>query len=198
MNYLAHACLSFQHPDILEGNMISDFVKGKKQFDYSPGIHNGIVLHRAIDNFTDMHAATKELKEYFRADYRLYAAPLVDIVYDYFLANDSREFASSTELKEFTDLTYISLEKRLEVLPSAFQHIFPHMKEHDWLYNYRYKKGIERSFRGLVRRATYLSESGKAFSIFDKYSEQMRPVYESFFPEVKIFALQTLQELLKR
>jgi acyl carrier protein phosphodiesterase len=30
MNYLAHAYLSFGEPDILAGNMISDFVKGKK------------------------------------------------------------------------------------------------------------------------------------------------------------------------
>ena len=31
MNYLAHAYLSFGDPDILAGNMISDFVKGKKK-----------------------------------------------------------------------------------------------------------------------------------------------------------------------
>lgn len=30
MNYLAHAYLSFDEPEILVGNMISDFVKGKK------------------------------------------------------------------------------------------------------------------------------------------------------------------------
>jgi hypothetical protein len=29
MNYLAHAYLSFNEPDILVGNLISDFVKGK-------------------------------------------------------------------------------------------------------------------------------------------------------------------------
>ncbi len=34
MNYLAHAYLSFNDPEILVGNMISDFVKGKKKFDY--------------------------------------------------------------------------------------------------------------------------------------------------------------------
>jgi acyl carrier protein phosphodiesterase len=34
MNYLAHAYLSFNDPEILVGNMISDFVKGKKKFDF--------------------------------------------------------------------------------------------------------------------------------------------------------------------
>jgi acyl carrier protein phosphodiesterase len=35
MNYLAHAYLSFNEPGILTGNMISDFVKGKRKYDYS-------------------------------------------------------------------------------------------------------------------------------------------------------------------
>ena len=34
MNFLAHAFLSFNDPDILTGNMISDFVKGKQKFDF--------------------------------------------------------------------------------------------------------------------------------------------------------------------
>ena len=58
MNYLAHACLSFGNEDILVGNMISDFIKGKKKFDYPVAIQNGIMLHRMIDTFTDAHAVT--------------------------------------------------------------------------------------------------------------------------------------------
>ena len=53
MNYLAHAYLSFNDQEILTGNMISDFVKGKKKFDYPSRIQAGINLHRLIDNFTD-------------------------------------------------------------------------------------------------------------------------------------------------
>ena len=60
MNYLAHAYRSFHLPDILVGNMISDFVKGKKKYEYSEGILKGIDLHRSIDTFTDEHEATKQ------------------------------------------------------------------------------------------------------------------------------------------
>ena len=49
MNYLAHAYLSFNDPDILIGNMISDHVKGKKKFDLPEKIQRGITLHRNID-----------------------------------------------------------------------------------------------------------------------------------------------------
>ena len=93
MNYLAHAYLSFGNSNILVGNMISDYVKGKTQFDYPPEIQAGIKLHRAIDDFTDTHEATKNVKEIFKKDYRLYAGAFADVVYDYFLANDKNEFA---------------------------------------------------------------------------------------------------------
>ena len=62
MNFLAHAYLSFDHNDILVGNMISDFVKGNKKDLFSVNIQKGIVLHRAIDAFTDQHKATSSIK----------------------------------------------------------------------------------------------------------------------------------------
>lgn len=63
MNFLAHAHLSFNNPEILVGNLISDFVKGKKQYNYPQRIHKGILLHRAIDQFTDEHPANQSLDE---------------------------------------------------------------------------------------------------------------------------------------
>ena len=70
--------------------MISDFVKGKKKFDYPAGIQKGIMLHRHIDNFTDTHEATREAKEIFRPHYRLYSGAFVDVVYDHCLLYTSR------------------------------------------------------------------------------------------------------------
>jgi acyl carrier protein phosphodiesterase len=50
----------------LLGNLTSDFIKGKKKFDYPPVFKTGLALHRAIDAFTDTHEATREAKEFFR------------------------------------------------------------------------------------------------------------------------------------
>ena len=92
MNFLAHAYLSFQHPEILVGNMISDFVKGRKRLDYSQGIQQGILLHRQIDAFTEMHPATKEARKFLRPAVGLYSGAFVDVAYDHFLANDQNDF----------------------------------------------------------------------------------------------------------
>ncbi len=196
MNYLAHAYLSFQQPEITVGNMISDFIKGKKQFDYPLSIQKGIRLHRAIDDFTDTHPATQELKSFFRPQYRLYSGAFADVVYDHFLANDPEQFPSEDILKQFSKTTYDVLEMNLRVSPAAFRRIFPYMKQYDWLFNYRHRWGIEKSFEGLVRRAAYLSESAIAFQLFNEHYSGMQSCYNGFFPALKNFATHQLDQLL--
>jgi acyl carrier protein phosphodiesterase len=196
MNYLAHAYLSFNHPEILAGNMISDYIKGKKQFDYANPIQKGIQLHRAIDDFTDTHAATQELKSFFRPQYRLYSGAFADVVYDHFLANDKQQFATAEDLQLFAATTYQILDGFSGIFPPPFQKMFPYMKQYDWLYNYRTTRGIEQSFGGLVRRAAYLSESEKAFELFNQHYAAMQVCYDNFFPDLKKFCLNKLDELV--
>jgi acyl carrier protein phosphodiesterase len=196
MNYLAHAYLSFNQPEILVGNMISDYIKGKKQFDFPLPIQKGIRLHRAIDNYTDTHAATHELKSFFRPQYRLYSGAFADVVYDHFLANDVNEFSSETVLKKFAATSYQMIEPYADVFPPPFQKMFPYMKNHDWLYNYRYTWAIEKSFGGLVRRAAYLTESKIAFEIFNQHYAAMQICYAAFFPDLKNYTVNQLDELL--
>ena len=198
MNYLAHAYLSFNNPPVLLGNMISDFVKGKKQFDYPATIQTGIQLHRAIDTFTDTHAATQQLKEFFKPQYRLYAGAFADIVYDYFLANDQNEFVNEEALKLFTEKAYTSLDANREWFGEKFGQMYPYLKTQNWLYNYRLDWGIQKSFEGMRRRAAYLPETAIAFSIFCNQKKEMQQQYDTFFPDVKNFAAYTLAQLLKR
>lgn len=195
MNYLAHAYLSFNDPEILAGNMINDYVKGKKKFDYPAGIQKGMALHRAIDNFTDYHPATQQAKQFFKASYRLYAGAFVDVLYDHFLANDKNEFAKEAQLNSFCNDTYTSLQIYLSLLPPKFQQVFPYMQSQNWLYNYRYKEGIEKGFGGLVKRAAYLTESATAFTIFNQHYAALQICYNNFFPALKQFAFYKLNEL---
>ena len=189
MNYLAHAYLSFNEPEILAGNMISDFVKGKKKFDYAPGIQKGIALHRAIDHFTDTHDTTRTAKEIFRPHYRLYAGAFTDVVYDHFLANDKNEFKAE-QLTVFAENTYILLEPFMPQAPERFQKMFPYMKQQNWLNNYRYKWGIAQSLAGVVRRSAYLTESDTAFALFEENYSLLQDIYNEFFPLLKKFVIQ--------
>lgn len=189
MNFLAHAYLSFGNDEVLVGNMISDFVKGKKQFDYTPAIQAGIRLHREIDNFTDTHPATAKAKRVFQKEYRLYSGAFIDVVYDYFLANDKNEFARNG-LASFAQQTYTTLDRYYEVLPAHFQKMLFYMKEQNWLYNYREPRGIYKSFGGLVHRAKYMNDSKPAEQLFESHIELLGEQYRLFWKDLKSFAEQ--------
>lgn len=179
----------------MTGNMISDYVKGKKKFDYPIGIQHGIALHRAIDTFTDAHAATKEAKEIFRPDYRLYSGAFVDVVYDHFLATDENEFTEET-LLDFSRQVYSILEKNIDWLPARFAIFFPYMRDQNWLFNYRSRWGTEKSLGGVVRRSAYLTESKTAFSLFEKHYQLLQGCYRHFWAAVKPFARAEMDKLL--
>jgi len=195
MNFLAHAYLSFQHPQILAGNMISDFVKGKAQYMFNGNIQKGIQLHRSIDEFTDGHPMTIRAKEIFRPAYRLYSGAIMDVIYDHFLATDPALF-NNASLLSFTSDVYTLLEEQSAQLPPNFLQVLYYMKRDNWLHNYRTEAGIRQSLRGLARRARYIEESDTAYALFIHHYDWLRSCYAGFFPHVKQFAKQRYSELL--
>jgi acyl carrier protein phosphodiesterase len=191
MNYLAHAHLSFNNPEIVVGNMISDFVKGKKRFEFSEPIQKGIMLHRSIDMFTDEHAVTKKAKQVFKPVVGLYAGAFMDVVYDHFLALDANEFPNET-LLNFSLSVYATLDQNRSVFPEKFGRVFYYMQQENWLYSYGTLSRIEKSFRGLLYRAKYLTEDIAVFDCFQNNYTYLRECYNIFFPEVKKYAYDQL------
>ncbi len=197
MNYLAHARLSFDDPSILTGNLISDFVKGRRQYDYPRAIRDGIALHRAIDGFTDTHESTARAKSFFRPAYRLYSGALADVVYDHFLACDPNEFPDDS-LADFAARTYRQLAANQEFFPEKFGRMFPYMRTQNWLLNYRSREGIFSSFAGLSRRAAAMPAPEAAFAVFETHYQELQECYTQFFPALKSFTMETLVNLTDR
>ena len=174
--------------------MISDFVKGKKKFDYPAPIQKGIALHRFIDSFTDEHETTKEAKNIFRPDYRLYSGAFIDVIYDHFLATDENEFTEDS-LFIFSQSTYDLLDSHLQWLPDRFAVLFPYMKQHNWLFNYRTRWGTGKSLGGVVKRSVYLTESDTAFRLFEQHYQLLKDCYRHFWASVKPFAFKKFEEM---
>ena len=176
--------------------MISDFVKGKKKYEYPEEVQQGIALHREIDRFTDSHFATRQAKEIFRPAYGLYSGSIMDVVYDHYLALDENEFTDES-LKLFTSGVYATLDRCTEYFPEKFGMMYPYMKAHDWLYHYRYVQGIQKSLGGLVRRAKYLEESDTAYLLFTNHYDQLKMLYKLFYPELKSMSHDFIKQFHK-
>lgn len=188
MNYLAHAFLSFGDSHILTGNMIGDHVKGQKALEAFPEkIADGVRLHRKIDAFADEHPAVQRAKVWFREPYHLYAGPILDSLWDHFLANDAACFESEESLGDFAQITYAQLQDTADWHPPRFAQYFPYMREQNWLFNYRTLIGIRRSLGGLERRAQHMPPIDEAYNIFIGHYYQLAQCYYELMDSVKVF-----------
>jgi len=190
MNFLAHIYLSGPHEQLLIGNFIADFVKGKKKDDYPDGIRKGIELHRFIDHYTDHHEVV--LKSIHRVQQRQekYSGVVVDILYDHFLAANFKEY-SETSLQDFSNNTYGLLKENWDSLPEGVHYFLPFMIERNWLLNYATIEGIGNALAGLSRRVKYTNRMDEAVKDLQENYHDLESDFRTFFPELR-------QEVAKR
>ena len=194
MNFLAHIYLSFGDDEITIGNFIADSVRGKRYEKYPEMIKNGILLHRAIDTFTDSHPLARQSSKRLHANHGHYSRVIVDIFYDHFLARNWKTY-SEVALDDFTDQFYDLLENNYEVLPVGIQRMMPYMIADNWLLSYQYKEGIRRVLAGMNRRAKNSSSMRFAVRDLEAHYDAFQEEFTGLFEELIIFSRQKIQSL---
>lgn len=184
MNFLAHLYLSRTSPALMVGNFIADGVKGKAFGQYPTAIAKGILMHRAIDTFTDQHPIVTHSKALLWPAYGKYAAVLVDIFYDYFLAKNWKEYHKQT-LPVFAKETYRMLEEYQPIFPERPKRFYQYMVEYDILSNYASLNGIQQALNGMSRRAAFVSNMEKATKELKLYEPEFETHFKAFFPELE-------------
>ncbi len=181
MNYLAHLYLSGSNEEILIGNFIGDYVKGRKYKKYSENIKKGILLHRNIDMFTDTNTIVRASKSRFKSKYGKYAGVLVDIFYDHFLTLNWNKF-SSLSLDTFIKNVHEVLNKKFEYLPQKVKAFVPSFIENDWIGAYRTIEGIELVLRKMSKRTSLPDQTGFAIKTLKEDYEFLDEEFLSYFP----------------
>ena len=152
MNFLAHAFLSRSSPELLIGGLLGDFVKGRERLQqYSLAVCAGIHLHRAIDRYTDAHAIVHASCALISPARRRFAAILVDVFYDHFLARHWQRYAD-LPLEEFTQQVYSTLLPHIASYPERLQRILPRMAADDWLASYAEIESVDAALHAIARR----------------------------------------------
>jgi acyl carrier protein phosphodiesterase len=194
MNFLAHIYLSGPNPRIMVGNFMGDFVKGRNLLDqYDREIVSGIELHRAIDDFTDRHPVVLESKIRLRSKYRHYAAVIVDIFYDHFLARSWNKF-SAEPLESFTLRSYTHIRNEWPILPAGVRRMLPHMIRDNWLLHYAELSGIARVLNGMAGRSKFNSRMEESINDLEKDYASFQREFESFFPDIVAHAAAFLHD----
>lgn len=181
MNFLAHLALSKDDPDLMIGNAVADFTRRKYYSDFSAGVQEGIALHHFIDDFTDSHPLIKEMCEQWRPRQGKYAGVVNDIIMDHFLAMDFETY-SDYSLEDFAQRVYALLREQWDYLPERAQHTFTWMQKGNWLYNYQFENGIERTLSGMSRRAQHQNQMAEAIDLLRRRKSFFKEGFEEFYP----------------
>ncbi len=194
MNFLAHIYLSGEDKEVIIGNFIADGIKGKRYMKYPPGIAKGILLHRAIDTFTDAHPTVHQSTARLHENYGHYSGVIVDILYDHFLAKNWSNYHPQP-LAEYVEDFYQLLRDNFTLLPARIQRMMPYMVADNWLLNYATVNGIGKILAQMNVRTQGAANMDQAVNELKQYYGEFECEFTSFFDELIQFSQQKRDEL---
>ena len=197
MNYLAHVYLSGDSDEVKVGNFIGDYVKGKNYKQYTELIQKGILIHRNIDTFTDMHPIIRRSKSHLNPKYHKYSGIIIDIFYDHFLANEWENF-SKESLKKFVYHFYEILILHFSILPKRVKQFLPIFILNNWLESYLTIEGIGVVLHRMTKRTSLPDYTKFAIDDLGRNYEKYREDFYDFFPKLIQFVEEKHQVGIKR
>lgn len=194
MNFLAHIYLSGDDEELIIGNFIADSIKGKRYKNYPPGIARGILLHRAIDTFTDFHPTVRKSTARLHKNYSHYSGVIVDVLYDHFLAKNWSRYHPQP-LEEFVAGFYKLLRRNFNILTPRIQRMMPYMIADNWLVSYATVPGIEKILAQMDVRTLGEAHMQLAVQELREYYGEFESEFTSFFDELRLHCKEKLKEL---
>jgi len=194
LNYLAHIYLSFSDDDILLGNFAADFIRNKEVKKLPDSQVNGVLLHRLIDAYTDIHPDVKQSTKRLRSIQGKYAPVVSDILYDYILAKHWDTFHPEP-LSVFKGKVYDRLSNKLAEFPEKTRMKIERMVAGDFIQSYESMEGIHGVFLRMDRRTSFPSKFAEATLQLEEQEEQFTQDFLAFFPQMKLKAQAFLQGL---
>jgi acyl carrier protein phosphodiesterase len=185
MNFLAHLFLSGADPELLVGNLLGDFVKGRLDGHFPAGIERGIFLHRRIDSFAGRNLHFLRSKRRIDASFGHYRAVMVDLFYDHFLAVQWDEYAD-VPLQPFLSWAHGIVLEYEDILPERFARAVPVIFA-ELLPSYLEVKGIERALQRMSTRIVRPNRLGEGGAELRRHYDGLCGDFREFLPELQGF-----------
>jgi acyl carrier protein phosphodiesterase len=186
VNFLAHFHLAWPDEGLVAGGLEGDYYKGPMRGELPDDIERGVVLHRAIDAYTDTHPLVAQLRRDFPGRLRRYAGILIDLSFDHFL---SRHWARYCDipLPEFNAGVYHTLSNRQHLLSDGSRRMLARMLEHDVLGLYSNWETVPASAARIgqrFRRSNPLADIGRELA---PARESLERAFLGFYPDLRTF-----------
>lgn len=193
MNYLAHIFLSGSDDFLKLGNFMADEIKGKSYLEYPKEIQKGILLHRAIDDFTDHHPLVSKGAHRFFDAVGHYNGVVIDMIYDHLLAKNWKTYYDK-ELNAFAQEFYVLLKINRHLLPKKISKVVPFMIEHNWLLSYATIEGLRNILKQMNHKTKHETKLEKGIDIYLEYQKDFEEEFVSFFEDIRDFTESKIKE----
>ncbi len=198
MNHLAHFFLSGDNEDLAIGNFVADFISNRELPQFTEGVKRGIMLHRAIDAFTDTHPVVKQSTRRLHPFHHKYSPVIVDVYYDFLLAKNWEKYAVGDtalwngNIRIFIDKMYKLLTDRHLELPIKLKNRLPHMIADDWLMKYTTYKGLNEAFLRIEKSTAFPGNFGNAAAHLEMYLAEFDTEFNLFFPDLQRYVREVI------
>jgi acyl carrier protein phosphodiesterase len=196
MNYLAHIYLSGTNDLLKIGNFMADSIKGHDYEKFDSEIKKGILLHRHIDSFTDMHPIYRQSKHRLHEKYGHYSGVIMDILYDHFLAKNWSKF-SDEKLDDYANDFYQLLQDNYDILTERIKGMMPYMIARNWFVSYATIAGLEMILFQMDYKTKHRANMQEAIVELQDFYTEFESEFFLFFEELILSCQQKITELNK-
>ena len=191
MNFLAHIYLSGDNDLVKIGNFMADGIRGKHFKTFPLEIQRGIVLHRAIDTFTDAHPVFRTSTKKLHKRYHHYSGVIVDVFYDHFLSKNWTRY-SDQNLDDYIQRFYRTLDDNKDILTEKTIYLMPYMIKQNWLLSYQTISGIDGILTQMDGRTKNKSKMRFASEELQEYYLEFEQEFTIFFEDLRAHVHQHL------
>ncbi len=173
---------------------MADSIRGNSYEDYESEVRKGILLHRSIDSFTDMHPIYRQSKHRLHEKYGHYSGVIMDIFYDHFLAKNWNNY-SDTALETYADTFYHLLKDNYEILTERVKGMIPYMFARNWLVSYATIEGLQMIMFHMDHRTKNRVAMHESMVELQLFYTEFEQEFTLFFEELKQHCEAKLAEL---
>ncbi|WP_027421317.1 ACP phosphodiesterase [Crocinitomix catalasitica] len=198
MNFIGHAYIARNQPQLIAGNFAGDSYKGNlDKFTYLPDhIQQGIHLHRFIDNFTDTSARIKSVGKIFQNEGVTKVAFIAsDILLDHYIIKNWSDYSNET-YADFIQIIYKETDKNLIYLEEEFCFLYRKLKQYKWLYQYDTEEGIEMILWQFSRRLGFKNDLLKCMEIYKREKDTIDQHFKIFMDEILMNSKRYIDDLI--
>lgn len=194
MNFLAHIFLSGENDKLKLGNFMADSIRGNTYKKYPKEIKKGILLHRAIDSFTDTHPIYRQSKHRLHEKCGHYSGVIMDIFYDHYLAKNWSNY-SCEKLEDYAERFYEFAKENHHLLTDRIKGMLPYMIARNWLVSYSNLAGLEMILFQMDHKTKNRVAMHEAMVELAQFDKQFEQEFFVFFAELQLFCREKISQL---